>query len=245
MLTKDIQFNEDLYIVKDIVRVDKAVTRTKSLQNTTENEDIYLVREEYADRAETKKSIALYYRLRNELKRLCISSEIGLACREDDVEAIEELEKKYKEQVIANNFQHVKIGITICLIRVSNMNSKVFKQVSEDLRRQVGRLQETLAEAENQKRSVEQNLKNVSHTVDEIGKAVRTIDIGKLVRDGQFLDTIMNFDIDEETKTSIKELQDTTKGLIKEVKDWRSNANRFDFLILNDEGSDDVSTPTA
>jgi hypothetical protein len=76
------------------------------------------------------------------------------------------------------------------------------------------------------------------HTVDDIQEAVRTIDIAKLARDSQFLDTIMNFDIDAETKESMRKLRESTTGLIKEVKDWRADASRFDFLMLEDEGSD-------
>ena len=245
MFEKNVEFNEDLCIVKDIVRIDRAMTRMRQSVRESENEEVYQVHEQYANRAETKAATALYYRLRTELKKLCISSEIGLVCREEDIEAIQELEQKYKDQVIANNFQHVRVYITICLFRVSSTNSKAFQQISEDLKRQVSSRQESLATTENQKRSVEQNLKNVSHTVDDIREAVRTIDIAKLARDSQFLDTIMNFDIDEETKDSIKKLRESTTGLIKEVKDWRADASRFDFLILDEEGGDSVSTPSS
>ena len=242
MLTKDVRFNEDLYIVKDIVRVDRAVTRTREDVETSEDEDIYQIREQYKDRGETKKAIALYYRLRNELKRLCIQSELGMACRESDVEAIEELEKKYQEQVKANKFEHVQVSINICLVRVSNANSKVYKQISEDLRNQVATLTDNLRVIENQKRSVENNLKNVTHTVDEIKEAIKTVDIAKLARDSQFLDPIMNFNIDNDTKESIKKLKDASSNLIKEVRDWKNNTSRFDFLIVEGDKNSDDST---
>lgn len=238
MYTKDIQFSEDVYIVHPIVRVDRAMTRYRETVQETENEDVYQVREQYANRGETKKATALYYRLRSELFRYCIKSEIGLICKESDLKNIEDIEEKYIKQVEANNFEHVKVGINICLVRVSNANSKVFKQISEDLRDQVAGLQETLAATQAQKASVEENLKTVTHTVDEIKEAVDTIDVYKLARNSKFLETILQFDIDDETKTSIKGLNTASTDLIKEIKDMRNENHRFDFLIVDEETED-------
>jgi len=236
MYIKDVRFSEDLYLVHPIVRVERAMTRSREVITESEAEDIYQVTEQYANRGETKKGIALYYRVRNALKRICLQSEVGMACREGDVEAIEELEQKFKEQVEANNFEHVDVSINICLVRVSNANSKVYKQISDDLQRQVSDLTRTLRETQQQKDSVVSTYSNkVQKNIDELKKAIKTIDIGKLARDSQYLDTIMNFDVDEDTKRGIKELKSETDNLITEVKEWRNDASKFDFLIVEDD----------
>jgi hypothetical protein len=212
------------------------MTRSREVITESEAEDIYQVREQYANRGETKKGIALYYRVRNALKRICLQSEVGMACREGDVEAIEELEQKFKDQIEANNFEHVDVTINICLVRVSNANSKVYKQISDDLQRQVSDLTRTLRETQAQKDSVVSTYSNqVQKNLDELKKAIKTIDIGKLARDSQYLDTIMNFDVDEDTKRGIKELKSETDNLITEVKEWRNDASKFDFLIVEDD----------
>jgi phage host-nuclease inhibitor protein Gam len=119
---------------------------------------------------------------------------------------------------------------------VSNANSKVYKQISDDLQRQVSDLTRTLRETQAQKDSVVSTYSNqVQKNLDELKKAIKTIDIGKLARDSQYLDTIMNFDVDEDTKRGIKELKSETDNLITEVKEWRNDASKFDFLIVEDD----------
>jgi hypothetical protein len=239
MYIKDIKFNEDLYLVHPIVRVDRAMTRSREVIQETEAEDIYQINEQYANRGETKKAIALYYRVRNALKRICLQSEIGMACKESDAKEVEEIEKKFKEEITANKFAHVDVRINICLVRVSNANSKVYQQISEDLQRQVNELSVTLQDTQRQKESVVNTYSNqVQKNLDELKKAIRTIDINKLARDSQYLDTIMNFDIDEETKKSVQELKAETTNLIEEVKVWREDVSKFDFLIVEDDAAE-------
>jgi len=236
MLIKDIKFNEDLYLVHPIIRVDRAMVRSREVIREDDNEDVYQITEQYADRGETKKAIALYYRARNALKRLCLQSEIGMACRESDVKAVEEIEEKFIEQVKANKFEHVDVRINVCLVRVSNANSKVFQQISEDLQKQVTDLTKTLRDTQRQKDSVVNTYSTqVQKNIDELKKAIKSIDIQKLARDSQYLDTIMNFDIDEDTKNAVKELKTEAETLVEEVKEWRNDVSKFDFLIVGDD----------